>query len=118
MTDTETAAPEPAVPAPPGTIRKRSGAQLALDQATEDCAAFAKLWERLERVRVAFEGKAAPGVGQPPAQLDPRPTSHLEGLAFIHGCNVEVRGRMEVAIGRFEELLDCGPAGPGEGRQG
>jgi hypothetical protein len=94
----------------PQEAKKRSVAQLALDNATGDCEAFARLSERLERFRVAFEGR---GAAQPEAparagKSDPRPTSHLEGLAYIHGCNAEIIRRMELIVGRLETLLDCG----------
>jgi hypothetical protein len=93
----------------PTAVRKRAGAQSALDEATEDCSAFAKLSVRLERVRVAFEGRASTpsAPGETTAKSGTRPTSHLEGLAFIHTCNTEVLRRMELVVGRFEDLLDC-----------
>lgn len=90
--------------------RKRPVAQVALDHGTGDCEAFARLSERLERFRIAFEGKGAAQPETPPraGKSDPRPTSHLEGLAYIHACNTEIIRRMELVVSRLEILLDCG----------
>ena len=111
MTDMETdvAVQLPATPAAEALtpVRKRPVAQEVLDRAVGDCEAFARLSDRLERIRIAFEGRGAEP--RPGAKLGPKPTSHLEGLNFVHACNVEVRGRMEAAIARFEDLLGCDP---------
>jgi hypothetical protein len=92
---------------PPASEKKPPAAQRALDLASGDCTAFAALSDRLERARIAFEGLGA----QPEGAAMPRgkPASHMEGLAFLHACNLEVIRRMEFAIGRFEDILDCRP---------